>query len=108
MERLLFENQERIEEKDLLGYAQKIGLDMARFRADMAGEAAARVIARDKAEAERAGLSGTAFIVVNGREFDLVLFSLQGELDRWIKTELAILGGSEGAASAAVGAQVSP
>ncbi|MGK3999385.1 DsbA family protein [Sorangium sp. So ce1024] len=99
MERLLFENQRRLEEKDLLGYAQRIGLDMARFRADMAGEAAAKVIARDKAEAERAGLAGTPFIVINGREFDLGLFSLQGELDRWIKTELAILGASRGAAA---------
>ncbi|WP_434043557.1 MULTISPECIES: DsbA family protein [Sorangium] len=104
MERLLFENQQRLEEKDLLGYAQRIGLDMARFRADMAGEAAAKVIARDRAEADRAGLSGTPFIVVNGREFDLALFSLQGELDRWIETELAILGGSRGAAPGA-GAQ---
>ncbi|WP_437546034.1 thioredoxin domain-containing protein [Sorangium sp. So ce367] len=97
MERLLFENQQRLEEKDLLGYAQKVGLDMARFRADMAGEPAARVVARDKAEADRAGLSGTPFIVINGREFDLALFSLQGELDRWIETELAILGGREAA-----------
>ncbi|WP_437576112.1 DsbA family protein [Sorangium sp. So ce887] len=108
MERLLFENQQRLEEKDLLGYAQKVGLDMARFRADMAGEAAARVIARDKAEADRAGLSGTPFIVVNGREFDLALFSLQGELDRWIETELAILGGGRGAAAAAAGAPGAP
>jgi protein-disulfide isomerase len=99
MERLLFENQQRLEEKDLLGYAQKVGLDMARFRADMAGEPAAQVVARDKAEADRAGLSGTPFIVINGREFDLALFSLQGELDRWIETERAIIERSQAAAS---------
>ncbi|WP_437588537.1 DsbA family protein [Sorangium sp. So ce1000] len=98
MEHLLFENQQRLEEKDLIGYAQKVGLDMARFRADMAGEPAAQVIARDKAEADRAGLSGTPFIIINGREFDLALFSLHGELDRWIETELAILGGRREAA----------
>ncbi|WP_437673943.1 DsbA family protein [Sorangium sp. So ce131] len=102
MERLLFENQDRLEEADLLGYAQKIGLDLARFRADMKGDAAAKVIERDKAEADKAGLSGTPFIVVNGREFDLALFSLQGELDRWVETELKIGGGREGAAPGAV------
>ncbi|MGK4001592.1 thioredoxin domain-containing protein [Sorangium sp. So ce1036] len=108
MERLLFENQTRLEDADLLGYARKIGLDLARFRADMASEAAAKVIARDKAEADRAGLSGTPFIVINGREFDLSLFSLQGELDRWIETELAIAGGRGPAAPPAAGAPAAP
>jgi protein-disulfide isomerase len=98
MERLLFGNQTRLEDADLLGYAKQLGLDLKRFQADMAGERAARIIERDKAEAERAGLQGTPFIVVNGREFDLALFSLQGELESWIETEIALKGKGPGAA----------
>lgn len=108
MERLLFENQTRLEDADLLGYAQKIGLDLARFRADMASEATAEVIARDKAEAQRAGLQGTPFIVINGREFDLSLFNLRTELDRWIETELVLVGGRGAAAPPPAGARGAP
>lgn len=90
MEQLLFENQQHLEDADLLGYARKLGLDMKRFEADMASERATKIIERDRAEADRTGLQGTPFIVINGREFDLGLFSLQGELESWIATEIAL------------------
>jgi protein-disulfide isomerase len=95
MERLLFGHQTRLEDADLLGYAKQLGLDMKRFQADMAGERAARIIERDRAEADRAGIQGTPFIVINGREFDLGLFSLQGELESWVATEIALKGKAE-------------
>lgn len=46
-----------------------------------AADSPARGPADDRAEADRTGLQGTPFIVINGREFDLGLFSLQGELE---------------------------
>jgi protein-disulfide isomerase len=98
MEQLLFENQQHLEDADLLGYARKLGLDMKRFEADMASEHATKIIARDRAEADRTGLQGTPFIVINGREFDLGLFSLQGELDGWFATEIAVKGAASGGA----------
>lgn len=90
MEHLLFDNQQRLEDADLLGYARTVGLDLKRYQADIAGERATTIIARDRAEADRAGLQGTPFIVINGRQFDLGLFSLQGELDTWIATEISL------------------
>lgn len=101
MEKLLFANQHRLEDADLLRYAKSLGLDMARFRADMASDRTTEIIARDKAEADRAGLAGTPFIVINGREFDLGLFSLHVDLDRWIEAEVAIAAARPPAGAAA-------
>jgi protein-disulfide isomerase len=44
---------------------------------------------RDRAIADALGLDGTPFIFVNGRPFDLRLFSLDEDLDAWIRLELA-------------------
>ena len=105
MEKLLFENQRALEQQDLLRYAHAIGLALDRFQADMQSDAAAKVIARDKEAADQAGLDGTPFILINGREFDMRLFSLQTDLDPWIATEVKLKGG--GAQAAAGGAMSS-
>jgi protein-disulfide isomerase len=99
MERLLFENQQALEEQDLLSYARKIGLNVDRFVADMESAQAAQAIARDREAADQAGLKGTPFIMINGREFDLSLFSLSTDLDPWIATEVRFRGGSVTAAT---------
>lgn len=96
MERLLFENQKALEDQDLLGYAKKLGLDLPRFQADMASPRAGEVIARDRAAADKAGLKGTPFIMINGRELDLNLFSLQTDLEPWIATEIELAGAGQG------------
>lgn len=90
MEHLLFANQRALEEGDLLGYARKLGLNLERFQADAQSEAAEKTIARDRAAADQAGLSGTPFILINGREFNLALFNLQVDLDRWVATEVKL------------------
>jgi protein-disulfide isomerase len=92
MERLLFESQPAFEDQELLGYAKRLGLDLARFQADMASDRAGEVIARDRAEADRDGLKGTPFIMINGREFDLTHFSLQTDLAPWVATEIELAG----------------
>jgi predicted DsbA family dithiol-disulfide isomerase len=94
MEHLLFANQQALEEQDLLNYARKIGLNVDRFRADMESEQATQAIARDQEAADRAGLKGTPFILINGREFDLALFSPLTDLDPWITTEVKLRGGA--------------
>jgi predicted DsbA family dithiol-disulfide isomerase len=91
MEKLLFANQRKLEDADLEGYAQSLKLDVLRFRRDLADPKAEEVIERDGAEANKQGLSGTPFIVINGREFDLGFFKLDRDLETWIAAELEIV-----------------
>jgi len=88
MEKLLFDNQNALTETDLDRYAKSLGLDMARFHADMTSEKTAAAIQRDKAEADKVGLSGTPFILINGREMVLSLFRPDTELEPWIALEV--------------------
>jgi protein-disulfide isomerase len=92
MERLLFENQSALTEADLMAYASQIKLDLDRLRVDMKSDAATQMIARDKADADRAGLAGTPFILINGREFDLEYFRPETELETWVAMELSLAG----------------
>jgi protein-disulfide isomerase len=95
MERMLFENQSALTEADLMIYAGQIKLDLDRLRADMKSDATRQMIERDKADADRAGLMGTPFILINGREFDLAYFRPETDLEPWVAMELE-LAGSQG------------
>lgn len=91
LEEILFKNQSKLEDADLEGHAAAAGLDLKRFRKDFADEKAAdEIIERDKAEADKHGLSGTPFILINGREFDLGLFRLDRDLAAWVAAEIEI------------------
>jgi protein-disulfide isomerase len=77
MHDLLFEHQRALEDADLEGYARQLGLDLERFRADLASpEVHARVEA-DRDEAARVGVQGTPTIFVNGRRFEESLETLE-------------------------------
>lgn len=69
MHDLLFEHQRQLEEEDLESYAQRLNLDMERFRRDMTSAETQRRIEADKAEGQRAGVEGTPTFFVNGRRF---------------------------------------
>jgi hypothetical protein len=90
MEKLLFSHQKALEDTDLEKYAKEIGLDMKRFQRDFADEAAEEIIERDRAEADKHGLAGTPYILINGREFDLGLFKLDRDMESWIAMEIEI------------------
>lgn len=90
MEKALFSHQKHLEDKDLEEYARNIGLDMQRFNRDINDPKCEDIIERDRAEAEKHGLSGTPFILINGREFDLGFFKLDRDLDSWISADIAI------------------
>lgn len=98
MESALFAHQSEQEESKLLEYASQLNLDMKRFKADMASEKAKSMITRDKAEADKAGLTGTPFILINGREFDTILFNLDADLDEWVSLEIEMSGRGKAAA----------
>src|SRR4051812_32368378 len=63
----LFANGGRFEEKDLAGLADRLGLDVERFRAELASHAYAPRVARDADAARAAGISSTPAFFVNGQ-----------------------------------------
>jgi protein-disulfide isomerase len=92
MERPLFENQDAQEESDLDRYARELKLDLKRFHSDMASARATKILERDHADGERAGLSGTPHILINGRPFDSTHFNLNLDLDAWVAVEITLRG----------------
>lgn len=63
----LFSHQDALDRKSLLGYAQSLGLDMARFERTMDDPKSAETIAGDAAEGARLGVQGTPTFFINGR-----------------------------------------
>lgn len=66
MHDLLFRRQHALEDRDLVAYAGLLGLDEARFRADLQAEAGLPRIETDIRNGERSGVDGTPGIFVNG------------------------------------------
>lgn len=63
----LYANGGRFSESDLLGLADRIGLDTERFGADLETGAPAARVARDSDAARAAGIASTPAFFVNGR-----------------------------------------
>jgi protein-disulfide isomerase len=64
----LFENMQSLERPSLDKYAQELGLDMAKFKADMdSGKYKAQVEAETK-EGQAVGVQGTPAVFINGRK----------------------------------------
>src|SRR5262249_46825642 len=66
---LLFANPQRVRKDDLLGYAEKLGLDVARFQKDMESERTRKAIEDDVAEGTKIGVSGTPSYTINGKMY---------------------------------------
>ncbi|XXX75298.1 thioredoxin domain-containing protein [Sorangium sp. So ce134] len=93
MHHLLFENQDKLEQADIERYAQRLKLDLVKFRADLVSTETKARIEKDKKQAEEVGLEGTPLIYINGREVDLQLLTNPGEdLEDWVKLDLELLG----------------
>jgi Na+/H+ antiporter NhaA len=67
MHDLLLAHQGALTRRDLAGYAAQLGLDTARFGADLRREAGAAKIAADADSADLSGVSGTPTFFINGR-----------------------------------------
>jgi Na+/H+ antiporter NhaA len=67
MHDLLLTRQERLSVKDLLGYADELGLDRDRFHQDLSTHAHAARVACDVESADLSGVSGTPTFFINGR-----------------------------------------
>jgi Na+/H+ antiporter NhaA len=67
MHRLLLEHQDALEDADLSGYAERLGLDVDRFTEELRDRAYAPRVAEDVATADASGVLGTPTFFVNGR-----------------------------------------
>jgi protein-disulfide isomerase len=75
----LLEHQGDLRVRDLIRYAQDLGLDVERFRDDVRGRTGAARIAEDVDSADLSGVSGTPTFFINGRRhygaYDITTFS---------------------------------
>jgi len=62
----LFNNQQALGDEGYAKFATELGLNMDKFKADMASEAAEKLIAADEAEAAKLEFNGTPAFVVGG------------------------------------------
>ncbi|MFY0575369.1 DsbA family protein [Cystobacter fuscus] len=63
----LFANAKALEDKDLEGYAEDVGLDLNRWKADLTNPKFSAIIDRDQALAGKLGANGTPAFFINGR-----------------------------------------
>lgn len=86
MHKLLFVKAPAHREPELMQYAQSLGLDMARFKADYAS-ALYRVQA-DITDGDKAGVGGTPTVYINGRMYEGPAHPKYVRM--WIEEELAV------------------
>jgi protein-disulfide isomerase len=70
MHDLLYENQTHLRDKDLRAYAEKLGLDIARFDKELAEHVHAERIHEDFLSGVRSGVNGTPTFYINGAMHD--------------------------------------
>jgi protein-disulfide isomerase len=70
MHDVLYENQKRLGDEDLRGYAEKLGLDVERFDTELADHAHADRVHEDFLTGVRSGVNGTPTFYINGARHD--------------------------------------
>ena len=70
MHDVLYQNQKRLRDEDLHGYAEKVGLDSQRFDRELAEHAYAERVREDFMSGVRSGVNGTPTFFVNGTRHD--------------------------------------
>lgn len=89
MHHKLFASHGKLETSDMEEYAKELGLDMAKFRADQSAPLTLERIEKDVKQAEGLGLTGTPFILINGRETNDVFFN---DPEGWVKLDIELAG----------------
>ena len=67
MHDLLLDHQGELGPRDLVGYAEQLGLDTKRFTAELRGREYAGRVSEDVGTADESGVSGTPTFFINGR-----------------------------------------
>ncbi len=70
MHDILFDNQQALDEEDLAGYAQELGLDARKLLGDIAAGACTARVREDFRAGVRAGVNGTPTFFINGVRYD--------------------------------------
>jgi protein-disulfide isomerase len=70
MHDVLYENQKRLRDEDLRGYAEKLGLDVERFDTELADHAHGDRVHEDFLTGVRSGVNGTPTFYINGARHD--------------------------------------
>jgi protein-disulfide isomerase len=80
----LYENQRRLGDADLRGYAESLGLDVAQFEKELSEHAHAARVREDFMSGVRSGVNGTPTFFINGVRHDdsYELEALLGALSR--------------------------
>jgi protein-disulfide isomerase len=63
----MYTNRHNLEDDEVLDYAQELGVNITRLKADMDAPAAMKTIEKDKLEGMRLGVEGTPTFFVNGK-----------------------------------------
>ncbi len=101
MHHLLFDNQDKLEQSDLEGYAKQLKLDVGKFRSEMGSDDTVARITRDKRAADEVNLDSTPTVFFNGREVNLQLLDDPVvDLVKWVKLDLEMAGVTPAAAPA--------
>src|SRR5262249_26888245 len=84
---VMFANRTSLSRKSILGWAEKLGLDMKRFQADLDSDTVKKVVARDLDDGEKAGVEGTPTVYINGQRYngDLDLADVRKVIDAELK-----------------------
>jgi protein-disulfide isomerase len=69
MHDLLFANQAAVKREDLLSYAKKLGINVARFTKDMDSDRIKNLIRTDVVEGEKLGVNATPTFLINGKAY---------------------------------------
>jgi formate-nitrite transporter family protein len=97
----LFQHQDALDDESLVAYAQENGLDVARFKADLASDAISERVQRDLQGGFHSGAHGTPTFFINGRKhegpdtFDDLRASVQAALGSHSDSEDQVTEASE-------------
>ncbi len=91
MHDLIFKNQHSLSADKLNSFAQQIGLNFARFQADMKSPETIAMVNRDRKEGEAANVRGTPAIFINGRSYvdDKSVQAISTAVDTILKEDAA-------------------
>jgi protein-disulfide isomerase len=65
----LFEHQKALGDDDLARYAEAVGCDMERFRAELAARTHLDAVQSDRAEGQALGITGTPGFLIDGQRY---------------------------------------
>jgi len=87
---LLYGQEQPLTEKDARAFAEALGLDMARFERDLAGDGAARRVEEDLTGGKSNGVTGTPTLFIDGLRYDGAwdFYSMLEALERPVAVQL--------------------